>query len=87
MNSRPLNPYLLAGVGITSILLLASKNNRNKVQSPAVKMKGMLPDRFLNDTVPTEKLGHPDPHNIEDNKMVDEGAMYSVNYYNETVQQ
>ena len=50
-------------------------------------MKGMLPERFLNDTVPTEKLGHPDPHNIEDNKMVDEGAMYSVNYYNETVQQ
>ncbi|WP_264805016.1 hypothetical protein [Cytobacillus sp. NCCP-133] len=87
MNSRPFNPYLLAGVGIASILLLASKNNRFKVQSLAVKMKGMIPDRFLNDTVPTEKLGHPDPHNIEDNKMVDEGAMYSVNYYNEKVQQ
>lgn len=87
MNSRPLNPYLLVGVGITSILLLASKNNRNKVQSLAVKMKGMIPDRFLNDTVPAEKLGHPDPHNIEDNKMVDEGSMYSVQYYNETVQQ
>ncbi|WP_026583438.1 hypothetical protein [Bacillus sp. J33] len=87
MNSRPLYPYLLAGVGITSILLLASKNNRNKVQSLAVKMKGMIPGRFLNDTVQNEKLGNPDPHNIEDNKMVDEGALYSVNYYNETVQQ
>lgn len=87
MNSRPLNSYLLAGVGITSILLLTSKTNRNKLQTLTVKMKEMLPGRLKNDTVPTDKLGHPDPHNIEDNKMVDEGAQYSVQYYNETVQQ
>ena len=30
--------------------------------------------------------GHPDPHDIQDNKMVDEGAMTSVQYYNEEVQ-
>ena len=30
--------------------------------------------------------GHPDPHDIPDNKMVDEGAMTSVQYYNEEVQ-
>jgi hypothetical protein len=30
--------------------------------------------------------GHPDPHDVADNKMVNEGAMTSVQYYNEEVQ-
>ncbi|MEW9108179.1 hypothetical protein ACQCT6_14775 [Cytobacillus gottheilii] len=87
MNSRPLNSYLLAGVGITSVLLLASKANRNKVQTVTVKFKNMIRDRFANEDLPLKKAGHPDPQDIEDNKMVSEGAMYSVAYYNENEQQ
>ncbi|MTH54748.1 hypothetical protein GKZ89_15195 [Bacillus mangrovi] len=35
---------------------------------------------------PVEKAGNPDPQDEEDNKMVSEGAQYSVNYYNNTKQ-
>ena len=34
----------------------------------------------------TTKTGHSDPKDTEDNNMVDEGAMTSVQYYNEEVQ-
>ncbi|KMK74752.1 hypothetical protein [Alkalihalobacillus pseudalcaliphilus] len=30
------------------------------------------------------RMGHPDPYDIEDQKMVDEGALYSVKHYNQT---
>ncbi|MDX1771417.1 MAG: hypothetical protein R3328_07820, partial [Planococcaceae bacterium] len=32
------------------------------------------------------KQGHSDPHDVDDNTMVDEGAMTSVQYYNDEVQ-
>ncbi|RCK09633.1 hypothetical protein DT075_35985 [Bacillus licheniformis] len=35
------------------------------------------------DSFPVEKAGHPSPHDIEDNKMVSEGSMYPVQYYDE----
>ncbi len=87
MNSRPINSYLLAGVGITSVLLLASKANRNKVQTVTVKFKNMIKDRFSNENLPIKKAGHPDPQDLGDNNMVSEGALYAVSYYNETEQQ
>ncbi|PKG25075.1 hypothetical protein [Niallia nealsonii] len=31
------------------------------------------------------KAGNPDPEDIGDNNMVNEGAMYSVNYYNKNI--
>jgi len=34
-----------------------------------------------------QKAGHPDPHDIEDARMVGEGAQYSVDYYNREEQQ
>ncbi|MGW8262695.1 hypothetical protein ACWHAR_22210, partial [Bacillus sp. LR--39] len=35
------------------------------------------------ETFPVDKAGHPDPQDIEDNKMVSEGSMYPVQYYDE----
>lgn len=32
-----------------------------------------------------EKVGHSDPEDLQDNRMVDEGAQFSVNYYNENL--
>lgn len=31
------------------------------------------------------KVGHSDPEDLQDNRMVDEGAQFSVNYYNENL--
>lgn len=33
-----------------------------------------------------EKAGNPNPYDTQDNKMVDEGALYGVKYYNKTKQ-
>ncbi|MEJ9307324.1 hypothetical protein P4593_28970, partial [Priestia megaterium] len=35
---------------------------------------------------PIHKAGHPDPMDTEDNKMVSEGSMFPVQYYNEKKQ-
>lgn len=35
------------------------------------------------ETFPVEKSGHPDPEDVPDNKMVDEGSQYGVQYYND----
>ncbi|MBN6888151.1 hypothetical protein ACUXCC_003069 [Cytobacillus horneckiae] len=86
MNSRPRNSYILAGVGITSVLLLANKSNREKLQSITTKIKDYMPFNKKKNEV-MEKAGHPMPQDTEDNKMVSEGALYSVNYFNEKEQQ
>lgn len=39
-----------------------------------------------NQGLPIQKAGHPDPLDIEDNKMVSEGAQYGIEYYNRTEQ-
>ncbi|AGX02638.1 MULTISPECIES: hypothetical protein [Bacillaceae] len=87
MNTRPLNSYILAGVGISSILLLALKS-RKRIQTFTVNVTNkVLPSKAKNHrVVPVEKGGHPDPYDVQDNKMVDEGSMYAVNYYNEKEQ-
>lgn len=79
MKSRPKN-FILAGVGVTSLLLLAKKENREKLQTFTHKMKSYLPTNEENQY--DLKAGHPDPQDTRDNEMVSEGAMTSVNYYN-----
>lgn len=75
---------VLLGVGVAGVSFL-SKTNRGKLKNvwSNAKTKAMS---FWNkrQTIDhlIEKAGHPDPYDHEDNKMVDEGAMYSVNYYN-----
>lgn len=75
MNKRP-NAYVLAGLGVGGAVLLAVKNKQHlkNGQACSAQMK-----RFW-------KAGHPDPLDIQDNKMVDEGAMTSVHYFNEVRQ-
>ncbi|WP_139148922.1 hypothetical protein [Alkalicoccus daliensis] len=34
-----------------------------------------------------EKVGHSDPQDLQDNRMVDEGAATAVNYYNENLKE
>ncbi|PLR67879.1 MULTISPECIES: hypothetical protein [Bacillaceae] len=72
------------GVGVTSYFL-KDKANRQKVTGFVQSAKNKIPyfARKNTDAFPVEKAGHPDPRDIDDNKMVSEGSMYPVQYYDE----
>jgi hypothetical protein len=82
-----LGPYVLLGVGVAGVAYLSAKSNRSKSMFMFEKLKCKVLNMWhgnsgeeCNDLL--EKSGHPDPYDFEDNRMVDEGAMFSVNYYN-----
>ncbi|MBM7693444.1 hypothetical protein JOC77_002884 [Peribacillus deserti] len=79
-------PALAAGI---ATYFLMEKDNRVKLKLKAQdvnsKIRGML-SKSQNQNLPVQKAGLPDPHDIEDNKMVDEGSQYGVHYYNKTIQ-
>lgn len=87
MQTVSMKPFVLAGVGITA-LVLAYKKNTGNIQETTEKLKEkIMPSRYDDaDVVPVAKAGNPDPNDLEDNKMVSEGSMYGVNYYNEQEQ-
>ncbi|PTY77087.1 hypothetical protein B5V89_15615 [Heyndrickxia sporothermodurans] len=80
-----LNRVVLAGIGIAGVSFLSSKNNREKARvmlnNVKTKADSWMKKKKHNKS-PMTKIGHSDPHDIADNKMVSEGAMYSVDYYN-----
>jgi hypothetical protein len=82
--------FTLSTVGLTAYLL-ANKDKRKRMldrikqvyhqfQSSSNESKSDDNHRLIT------KIGHPDPHDEGDNKMVSEGAMYSVNYHNKQKQ-
>jgi hypothetical protein len=82
------NKTLLVGATVTAGSLgwlLSSKENRNHLHNMKEGLMTKIKKRRSED-LPVEKGGNPDPQNIEDNSMVSEGAMTSVQYYNEKKQ-
>lgn len=84
-----LSGIALSTIGVTSYVL-KDKTRRHKVEDSMKKAKHKIMT-FLSkevklDNFPVKKAGHPDPHDTDDNKMVSEGAMYSVQYYDEKKQ-
>lgn len=77
--------YVLAGVGVGSLLYLALKPNTSTLKSYYQSMKNKLMTQDGRG-FPVNKAGHPDPRDLEDNNMVSEGAQYGVNYYNHVEQ-
>ncbi|MGE7184288.1 hypothetical protein ACQKKK_09850 [Peribacillus sp. NPDC006672] len=77
---------VLLGVGVAGVSFFSNKTNREKVKdiwSNAKDKTFSFLNRKASELDPViEKAGHPDPYDHEDNKMVDEGAMYGVHYYN-----
>ncbi|WP_018921537.1 hypothetical protein [Salsuginibacillus kocurii] len=76
---------LAAGVAGTTLYLLRNDEQREKVVHNSKRWLATVrgsrkeeEDEYLRD-----KIGHSDPLDVADNKMVDEGAMYSVLHYNE----
>ncbi len=83
-----MSSLLAVGIGTSAAIWLANKPNRIKVENFMRDWKRkFIPTVFdKSEQLPIEKGGHPDPQDIEDNSMVSEGAMYSVQFYNEKVQ-
>jgi hypothetical protein len=82
------NKTLLVGATVTAGSLgwlLSSKEKRNQLHNVKEGIMTKIKKRKTED-LPVEKGGNPDPQNIEDNSMVSEGAMTSVQYYNEKKQ-
>lgn len=76
--------FTLTTVGVTTYLL-SNKDKRNRIFDQVKNIYNHLrvskKDNF--DPRLLKKAGHPHPYDEGDNNMVDEGAMYSVKYYNE----
>ncbi|MFC3885703.1 hypothetical protein ACFOU2_20395 [Bacillus songklensis] len=84
-----LNSWILAGVGTSALIWISSKPNREKAMTMLRRWTGIGKAKreiTLEEAFPIEKAGHPDPHDIGDNNMVSEGALYSVKYYNKEIQ-
>lgn len=85
-NNRSL---LLAGLAAGAYAYFSKQENRDKAMvafnNTKTKVNSYL-DSQKNNKMGMTKAGHSDPHDIDDNTMVDEGAMTSVQYYNEEVQ-
>jgi len=90
--SKNINPLLWLGLGIAGASYLSKQENREKVIELYQSVKGKVVD-FLCEQNPSacqdllEKAGNPDPHDLGDTRMVGEGAMYAVDYYNKEEQQ
>lgn len=76
------------GLGTSVVLWMSCKPNRIKVENTLREWKRKVKPSPIDQcvTLPVEKGGNPHPHDIEDNNMVSEGAMYSVKFYNEKKQ-
>ncbi|MGM0845225.1 MAG: hypothetical protein ACQEUT_09630 [Bacillota bacterium] len=80
-----LSSTLILGAAAGAGLMMRKKENRVKMQNMMESVKKKWDDRNKDD-FPVEKAGNPDPADVEDNKMVSEGAQTSVQYYNSTKQ-
>ncbi|UCZ52011.1 hypothetical protein LGQ02_14270 [Bacillus shivajii] len=90
MNSKKvLTSTIVATAVAGGTYFFGKEENREKVMHNVERLKAKLKNETKEDQAPyfKEKVGHSDPHDIEDNAMVDEGAVYSVKYYNEHIQQ
>lgn len=86
-NNRSL---LLAGLAAGAYAYFSKPENREKAlvafNNTKTKVNSYLESQKLNNTELT-KVGHSEPHDIDDNKMLDEGAITSVQYFNREVQE
>jgi hypothetical protein len=85
MANKWLTSTLLATAVAAGSYYLGKEENREKLMHEFNRLKAKLKGESKEDheAYLVEKIGHSDPNDIEDNSMVDEGAVFSVNYYNE----
>lgn len=84
-NSTSMKSAVMLGVGAAALWMAMKPENKTKLTEMATQLKDkLMPAKTT--VIPVQKAGNPDPLDVEDNKMVSEGAMYGVNYYNENLQ-
>lgn len=80
---------LLAGLAAGAYAYFSKKENREKAvvafNNTKSKVNAYI-DSQKHQKSDLTAQGHPDPHDTPDNNMVDEGALTSVQYYNDEVQ-
>ncbi|QDI90957.1 hypothetical protein EPH95_07005 [Salicibibacter halophilus] len=64
--------------------LMKNPDQRAKLIGTTKKQLAKLAGREGNDVPLQQRIGHPDPMDIDDNNMVAEGSTYAVDYYNQT---
>lgn len=83
------NGLLLATLAAGAYAYFSKKENRDKamvaVNNMKTKVDSFVTSQKLNRSDAT-KAGHSDPYDLQDNKMVSEGAQTSVHYYNQEVE-
>ncbi|MCM3744980.1 hypothetical protein M3193_12590 [Sporosarcina luteola] len=83
------NGLLLATLAAGAYAYFSKKENRDKamvaVNNMKTKVDSFIQSQKLNRSDET-KTGHSDPYDLQDNKMVSEGAQTSVHYYNQEVE-
>jgi hypothetical protein len=80
-----ISPLVTVGIGASAAMWLANKPNRIKAKYFLRKWKRKVTPTPYSKSAQRviEKGGNPHPKDFEDNNMVSEGAMYSVDFYNE----
>ncbi|MBE1555148.1 hypothetical protein [Sporosarcina limicola] len=83
------NNLLIATIAAGAYAYFSKKENRDKAQIAFKNMKtrvdSFIESQKMNRSSET-KVGHSDPYDFQDNKMVSEGAQTSVHYYNQEVE-
>ncbi|MCG7336767.1 hypothetical protein MHZ95_15980 [Sporosarcina sp. ACRSM] len=89
MGRKRNNNFLLATMAVGAYAYFSKKENRDKAQVAFNNMKTKV-ESFINTQKMNRdsdtKVGHSDPYDLQDNKMVSEGAQTSVHYYNQEVE-
>ncbi|HET7580027.1 MAG TPA: hypothetical protein VFK33_12170 [Bacillales bacterium] len=77
MRKKKLAFYSMAGVAAAGLgtYLMKEKPLRIKLTNRS--------ENHDENVFPIEKAGHPEPDQIQDNKMVSEGAQFGVQYYDQ----
>ncbi|WP_088103608.1 hypothetical protein [Halalkalibacter urbisdiaboli] len=83
MKKKILLTTTMIAVG-TGTVLLRNEETRAKVGRKVREFYANLTNRTASDVAEDKrlKLGHPHPNEMEDNEMVNEGALYTVQYFN-----
>lgn len=80
---------LIGGIAAFAVMYLNKKDNKEKAKTAMKNTKTKVASYMDSQNhKPTQmtKAGFSDPNDPDDNRMVEEGSMTSVQYYNEKVQ-
>ncbi|MGE8077661.1 hypothetical protein [Peribacillus loiseleuriae] len=83
---KSMGSYVMLGIGIAGVSMVSTKRNRGKVVNVYSKMRTKVLKLWKKQQSEVdhllEKAGHPNPYDIGGSRMIDEGSMTGIQYYN-----